>query len=398
MTTPRRILHVFPYDPRQLGQTFERWAEAQLERWPLAAVSLSAHASRTSVHVVGPRGRRLAAGPLEVVEHRALASGPRHRDWGDDWSASLGRALAGLGSEDVCVIHLNDYAAARFAQRAARRSRVVIVFHGRGLGDYDEHLATADHLVVLREDAAAELRARGATASRITVLPPSVDRSRFSAGDDVATLGEPARLGFIGRLEASKGVQEIPLVLARLAGEGISARAELAGPFIGRQRAALEQAAARAGVGEQIEILGELPAARLAARMREWRLLLLPSHTEGHSIVALEACSCRLPVAAVEGVLPAELERRPAVSVVARERYPELVLGLLRDGRRPPCDGWVRDHQRAGAEWDDLLDRLPAWEPRERVAVSRLRRLRRLRIPRRVARAVLRRPSAGDIW
>lgn len=396
MTTPRRILHVFPYDPRQLGQTFERWAEAQLERWPLAAVRLSAHASRTSVHVVGPRGRRVAAGRLEVVEHRSLASGPRHRDWGDDWSAGLGRVLARLGAADVCVIHLNDYAAARLAQRAACRSRVVIVFHGRGLGAYDEHLASADHLVVLREDAAVELRARGATASRITVLPPSVDRSQFSAGGDVATLGQPARLGFIGRLEASKGVQEIPPVMARLAGEGISARAELAGPFTARQRGELEQEAARAGVSERIEILGELPAAALAARMRGWRILLLPSYTEGHPLVALEACACRLPVAAVEGVLPAELERRPAVSVAPRERYQELVLGLIRDDRRPPHDDWVRDHQRAAAEWDDLLDRLPAWEPRERVAVSRVRRLRRLRIPRRVARAVLRRSRPGN--
>lgn len=396
MSDPHQIVHVFPYDPRQLGQTFERWTEAQLERWPLAAVRLSAHASRTSVHVVGPRGRRVAEGPLEVVEHRSLASGPRHRDWGDDWSAGLGRALAGLGAADVCVIHLNDYAAARLAQRAAWRSRVVIVFHGRGLGVYDEHLASADHLVVLREDAAAELRARGATASRITVLPPSVDRSQFSAGGDIATLGQSARLGFIGRLEASKGVQEIPPVMARLVGEGISARAELAGPFTARQRGELEQEAARAGVSERIEILGELPAAALAARMRDWRILLLPSYTEGHPLVALEACACRLPVAAVEGVLPAELERRPAVSVAPRERYQELVLGLIRDGRRPPHDDWVRDHQRAAAEWDDLLDRLPAWEPRERVAVSRVRRLRRLRIPRRVARAVLRRSRPGN--
>lgn len=395
MTVPRRVLHVFPYDPRQLGQTFERWAEAQLERWPLAAVSLSAHAVRSSVHVIGSRSRRLHPGPLEVVEHRSLASGPRHRDWGDDWSAHLEWALARLRSEDVCVIHLNDYAAARLAQRAAHRSRVVIVFHGRGLGAFDEHLATADGLVVLREDAAAELRTRGADASRITVLPPSVDRSRFSAGGDVATLSGPFRLGFIGRLEVSKGVQDIPRVLARLTAEGLSAHAELAGPFTDGQRAALEEAAARAGVRERIEILGELPAALLASRMREWRMLLLPSHTEGHPLVALEACACRLPVAAVEGVLPAELERRPAVSVVARERYPELVLRLLRDGGRPPRDDWVRDHQRAAGEWDDLLYGLPAWKARPRPAVSRLRRLRRLRIPRRVARALLRRPPGG---
>lgn len=392
MSPPRRVIHVFPYDPRHLGQGFGRWEESQLDRWPLAAVRLSRHAAHSSVHVVGPRGRRLAADPLEIVEHRALAAGPRWRDWGDDWSVGLGWALGRLGPEDACVIHLNDYPAARLAQRAARRTRVVLVFHGRGLGEFDEHVSNADRLVVLREDAATELRARGASAGQVAVLRPSVDRSRFSAGDGPPARDAPVRLGFIGRLERSKGVEEIPRVLARLAGEGIAARVEVVGPFTPPQRAALEQAAERARVGQRLDILGEVPAGALAARMREWRLLLLPSYTEGHSLVALEACSCRLPVAAVEGVLPLELERRPCVSAVRRDRYADLVLHLLRDGGYPPPDAWVLDHRQGAAEWDALLDGLPVWEPRARPAVSRLRRLRRLRPPRRLARAVLRRP------
>jgi len=388
MTDPPRILHVFPYDPRHLGQTFESWAPSQLERWPLAAVRRCRHAARSSIHVVGPRRRRVPAPPLEIVEHRSLASGPRHRDWGDDWSWSLERALARLGADDVCVIHLNDYAAARLAQRAAHRSRVVIVFHGRGLGRFDEHLAAADRLVVLRADAADQLRAWGADPDRIAVLPPSVDRERFFPAPDPPPDGGTVRLGFVGRLERSKGVLDIPAVLARLVARGVDARAELVGPADPGQRAELTEVAARAGVDGRIEVVGPLPGAQLARRMRDWRLFLLPSHTEGNPLVAAEACATRLPVAAVEGVLPAELEARPGVGVAPRERYAELVERLLDQGRPPPGD-WVHDHHAAAREWDALVDDLPPWRPRARPAVSRLRRARRLRPPRRLARALL---------
>lgn len=391
MTDPRRVLHVFPYDPRHLGQTFARWVPAQLERWPLAAVRLSRLADRTSVHVIGPRAHRVAAFPLEIVEHPSLTAGPRWRDWGDDWSLGLGRTLAGLGPADVCVIHLNDYAAARLAQRAAHRSRVVIVFHGRGTGRFDAHLASADRLVVLREDAADELRRRGARPGRVTVLPPSVDRSRFSPPAGRVVEEAPARLGFVGRLEASKGVLELPAVLRRLAAADVPARVELVGPSDARQRQDLERAAARAGVMDRIELVGELPGAELAQRMQTWRLLLLPSHTEGFSLVALEACAAGLAVAAVAGVLPAEFERERCVDVSPREHYPDLVLRLLADGRRPPRADWVRGHEQAAVEWDELLAGLPPWRARERPVVSRLRRLRRLRPPRRIAKAVLRR-------
>lgn len=390
MNDPRKIRHIFPYDPRQLGQTFERWAESQLERWPLAAVQESRLSAVSTVHVIGPQRRTRRAWAFDIVENLSLTSGPRWRDWGDDWSTSLERTLARLGPDDVCVIHLNGYAAARLAHRAARRSRVVIVFHGRGLGPFDEHLSTADRLVVLREDAADELLARGARPGQVAVLRPSVDRSRFCP-EAHPTEHEPLQLGFVGRLEPSKGVLEIPLVLARFAASGVAAHAQLVGPVSTEQRAAFDEAAKRAGVLDRVEILGELPGANLAERMRSWALLLLPSYTEGHPLVALEACASALPVAAIAGVLPAELERRPGVSVSSRERYPELVSGLLSDARRAPADPWVQGHEAAAAEWDALLSGLPPWQMRPIPRAPRLGRARRLRPPRRFARAVLRR-------
>lgn len=382
-----RVLHVFPYDPRHLGQTFEQWAEAQLARWPLAAVAASRLAGRSSVHVIGPRARRRSGPPLEIVEHRAVASGPRFRDWGDDWSASLERTLRRLGSDDVCVVHLNDYPAARLAQRAAHRATVVLVLHGRGVGRADDHLAHADLVVALRSDAIEELRRLGVDERRLALVRPSVDRGSLAAPD-----GRPptAVLGFVGRLEPSKGVLELPPALAALGGE---ATVELVGAHTAEHRAAVEAAADAAGVRGRIEILGELPAREVAARMRRWRALALPSHTEGHPLVALEALAAGLPVAAVGGVLPPELAERPGVHVGPRKRFHETLAAAL--AAAPAPDPWVLGHKQGGEAWDALLDGLPAWTPRPRVRASRAGRVRRLRPLRRAARRALGRGSYG---
>ncbi|MBW3591114.1 MAG: hypothetical protein KY393_04605, partial [Actinobacteria bacterium] len=80
----------------------------------------------------------------------------------------------------------------------------------------------------------------------VVVLPPSVDRARFLPPPDASPDDGPVRLGFVGRLERSKGVLEVPPLLARLAGEGVDARAELIGPADLDQRAELDEAAAPA--------------------------------------------------------------------------------------------------------------------------------------------------------
>ncbi len=258
-----RVAHVFPYDPRHLGQTFERWSSSQLERWPLAAVVRSELASATTVHLIGPRSRRAGL----AVEHRSLSSGPRLRSWGEDRSLALERAVRRLGPGDACVIHLNDYRAARLVQQAAARTRVVLVFHGRGLRGWEE----ADRLAVLHSDAAEAI---GAPAERISILTPSVDRERFAPAAELPA-GPPV-LGFVGRLERSKGFFELPGVLAHLP----EARVELVGPPAGEPRALLA-AAREAGVEDRLELVGELEPDALAARLRTWRAMLLPSCPRG---------------------------------------------------------------------------------------------------------------------
>lgn len=374
--TPRYIAHVFPYDPRHLNQDLQGWAASQLRRWPLAAIARSALADRSSVHVIGERSSTLAHHPVRIQSHRATLAGPTWRDWGDDWSRGLGGALAQLGADDVAVIHLNGYEAARLAQRAAGRTRTVIVFHGRGVGPYDAYLRNASALAVLRDDAATELVAGGAAPERVHSLQPSVDKRLFRppkgrSSDHV--------VGFVGRLEHGKGVLELPHVVARLHQKGIDAQLELVGPAHPRLIAELRAASVSLGVQDHLTFLGEATDQVVADLMRRWRLLLLPSRSEGFPIVVVEAAACGLPTAVVEGVLPRELEGWPIVAAAPRECYADLVVDLLSVPPAQDLPEWPLDHATAATAWDDLLSGLPEFRAPQPFSVPRLPRLRRAR-------------------
>jgi glycosyltransferase involved in cell wall biosynthesis len=210
----------------------------------------------------------------------------------------------------------------------------------------------------------------GADLQRIRVLTPSVDTELFHPAES-ATDG--VTLGFVGRLEDSKGVRELPRVLRRLPG------------------AVIEAAGSGSVATPGVTRLGELSAAHLAERMRTWRLLLLPSYTEGYPLVGLEAAASGLAVAAVAGVLPREFEQRPGIYVARRPEYPELVARLLSEPRQRYDYNWVPSHDDAARMWEELFESLPPWRPRQMPLTSRWGRLRRARPPRKLARRLLRR-------
>jgi glycosyltransferase involved in cell wall biosynthesis len=366
------VHHVFPYDPGHLGLTLEQWWPGQLLRWPLAAVARSRSAADTVVHVIADRSARLPdhEAPLRLQVHRTLYRNPRWHAWGDDWSVGLGRALRRAGHDDIVVVHLEGYAAARLSLRAAHGARCVLVLHGRGTGSVQEHDA-ADVSVVLNDDARNTLRSRGVPDARLLAMTPSVDRETFHPRL------EPPRaetvLGYVGRLEESKGAFELPGIVRSLADLGV--RLECVGTT---PRPADARRAAVAFDGIPVELCGELPPAEVAARMRSWAALVLPSYTEGMPLVALEALSSGIPVVAVEGVLPETLASRQGVWVGSRATLADRTRAALASPHVPDS-GWIPDHREGGATWDAIYEALPRWRPRfipsARPFVGRFKRL-----------------------
>jgi glycosyltransferase involved in cell wall biosynthesis len=226
-------------------------------------------------------------------------------------------------------------------------------------------------VVVLRDDAAAALRKLGVCAESISRFTPTVDKTLFA--DQPAARGR--RIGYAGRIEESKGFFELPGVMAALS--DLDVELECVGtapvPTVGAR-------AARAMSGLPAQLLGEMAPSDVAARMRTWKALVLPSYSEGCPIVVLEALSTGTAVVAVDGVLSPELARRDGVIITRREDLAVGVRAAL--ARAAPVDGsWVTDHAEGGAVWDALYASLGSWSPRPRPsmrpAVGRFRRLRR---------------------
>jgi glycosyltransferase involved in cell wall biosynthesis len=325
-------------------------------------------------------------------------AGPAFRAWGDDRSASLERYVQALGANDVCVIHLNNDPAARYIHRAAFPARVVLVHHGRGTGTLDDHVNAADRIVLLRRDAESRLVDEWQLpADRVRRATPSVDLELFARPASATPNMEGGRpaLGYIGRLEESKGILELPKLLGHPGIAASISRIDVVGPSSADQLRAV-MALVPEQARRQFCYLGELPSERLAERMRDWRLLLVPSFSEGSPIVVAEALACGLEVVAVRGVLGVELEEMPGVNTTDRPAFAQTVAEIV---ARPlgAVAPWPVGHQQAAAWWDDLLlDLGPTVASARMPFVDRTRWLRLRPRPLRKARARLIKFRAHD--
>jgi glycosyltransferase involved in cell wall biosynthesis len=236
----------------------------------------------------------------------------------------------------------------------------------------EEHEA-ADLSVVLNDDARHTLITRGVADSRLLAMVPSIDRALFRPGS--GTPADGIVLGYVGRLEASKGAFELPGIVRELADLG--ARLECVGSLAGPADAARAQAAFS---GIPVELAGELSPAEVAARMKGWSALVLPSYTEGMPLVALEALSTGIPVVAVDGVLPHTLASRRGVWSGTRESLAARTRSAVASHVEPDA-AWIPDHRQGGESWEAVSLALPAWRPRPRPSARPLLgRLKRFRL------------------
>jgi glycosyltransferase involved in cell wall biosynthesis len=186
-------------------------------------------------------------------------------------------------------------------------------------------------------------------------------------------------VGFVGRLEASKGIYDLAAAIRKL---GPAAPAV---EVIGSAASADGDRVAAAFSGLRCAFLGEQAPQVVAAHMKTWSALALPSYSEGMPIVALEALSSGLAVAGIGGVLPESLVQRQGVYVASRDRY-EATLVKAMNHAGPIENSWIPDHAEAAEAWARLYRELPAWRDRRGLPLRpSLGRLRRARLRSRVS-------------
>ncbi len=139
-----------------------------------------------------------------------------------------------------------------------------------------------------------ELRARVAAltaASRVHLIPNGVDTSRFTPGARRA--GPVRQILYVGRLEAEKNLPTLVAAAAKLAG-----RFPLRLTFVGDGSLRANLRAQAQALGVEVEFPGVVDHRCLPERYREADAFVLPSFTEGHPKVLLEAMASGLPCVA----------------------------------------------------------------------------------------------------
>ena len=157
--------------------------------------------------------------------------------------------------------------------------------------------ARAADLVLAPSAATAAELARDYGAHDTAVLPNASGGipAPPSAVAEVASDAEPGLL-FVGRLRVRKGVEVLLRALAYLRAQGRLPRLRIVGE--GEHRQAIERAAVRFGVRDQVDFLGRRGPAEIRWLFDRSAALVVPSIYEGMPLVILEAMVAGVPVVA----------------------------------------------------------------------------------------------------
>ncbi len=323
-------VHSSPLAPPGVGDSggmnvYVRAVARELTRHGVASDLYTRAASPDDPPVVelepGVRLMHLQAGPLEPVPKQVL---PRFLC---AFLCSLVRSGERYGPYDV--LHSHYWLSGWVARLARERwdAPVVHSFHTLGrvknatlaegdrpeppsrLAGEERVVAMADRLVAPTPTEARELvELYAAAPGKVRIVAPGVDLSRFRPGDREAAraaLGVRARyvLAFVGRLQPLKAPDVAVRALAVLARACPDLDVELlvAGGVSGdggHDAPHLARMAWGEGVGDRVRFLPPQPHDQLATLFRAADLVLVPSHSESYSLVALEAQACGTPVIA----------------------------------------------------------------------------------------------------
>ena len=152
-------------------------------------------------------------------------------------------------------------------------------------------LAEADAVIVTTPELAAYVADRARSPRAVHLLPNAVDTARFRPAPRPAP-ATPTVL-YVGRLAAEKNLGGLIAAAAKLRGRlAVTLRLVGDGPLRGE----LAAEAARAGV--PLDLVPVVDHGRLPSVYTAADVFVLPSFTEGHAKVLLEAMSCGVPCVA----------------------------------------------------------------------------------------------------
>ena len=245
---------------------------------------------------------------------------------------ALDAAVAAFAPDVILSYWL--YPDAYGAMLAARRARLPLVAGARGsdirVRDAISRRLTrpvvgaARRLLVVSEDLGRlAVRDYAAEPSRVRVIPNGCNAALFHPRDrhaerDALGIAQTAELlVYVGRLVPEKGLGELLAAMQTL----LPARPGLQLVLVGEgpMRAELETQIAQLPAGA-VRLAGAQPPTEVARWMAAANLVTLPSYSEGHPNVLVEALACGRPVVATPvGGIPEVVDAQSGVLVAPRD-------------------------------------------------------------------------------
>lgn len=166
----------------------------------------------------------------------------------------------------------------------------------------------------------------GIPAQRLKMIPNAVDADAFAQVQPLSLEGETAQIGFIGRLDPVKRIDDLVGAMGLL---GSDFHLNVFGE--GAQRLAIERQIIQMGLVERVCLRGAVPNPQQA--LAQMGMLVLPSEAEGFGLVLIEAMAAGVPVVGTDapgirdivehertGLLVKVGDRRGIADVVSRLR------------------------------------------------------------------------------
>lgn len=155
----------------------------------------------------------------------------------------------------------------------------------------------ADGVVNINSEVRDALIARGFDASKIAIIMPGIDLDYIAAippGNDQDAYDAV----FLGRLNPSKGIFDLPPIWKKVTEQLPLARLAIIGGGSENITVKLTTELEAHGLRDNVDLLGYLETEKIYAILKRARIFVFPSHEEGFGIAMVEAMACGTPVVA----------------------------------------------------------------------------------------------------
>lgn len=267
---------------------------------PLSAVRSADVARATSV-IRQPRTTQLDGVRVEYVRYLSPPRPLSYGSWGA-WAAPLlGRAMRRLRREFPFDLVHAHYAvpAGDAVRRAAGSAPLVVSVHGH---DVQGTRSGGPVVATTLQHARLVLANSAGTARRCAALGAHDSRVVHLGADLPAMRGAPSELPTlvtVGHLAARKRHADVISAVALLRDRQPQLRYVIVGD--GPERSRLQALAASLGVGDRVELRGQLPNEPATALARSAALFVMPSVDEAFGVAYIEAMAGGVPAIGCRG-------------------------------------------------------------------------------------------------